>query len=64
MIMEGRPFADVAQQLLAAQDTQFLSDRGGWHQFAVDKLGMNWKVGPKGSKVFEFTALAIAATYA
>ena len=40
------------------------SDGGGWHQFAVDALGINWKVGPLSSKVFTFTAPASAGRYA
>ncbi|MEP7378092.1 MAG: cupredoxin domain-containing protein [Chloroflexota bacterium] len=48
---------------LASMDTSMHSDGGGWHQLAIDALGINWKVGPESSKVFEFTAPATAGTY-
>ncbi len=48
---------------LSSMDTSFHSDGGGWHQFAIDALGLNWKVGPESSEVFEFTAPAAAGTY-
>ena len=48
---------------LSSMDTSMHSDGGGWHQFAVDALGINWKVGPLSSEVFEFTAPATAGTY-
>jgi len=43
---------------LASLDTPFHSDGGGWHQFAVDELGIDWQVGPQSSEVFELTAPA------
>ncbi len=48
---------------LSSMDTPMHSDGGGWHQFAVDDLGIDWKVGPLSSQVFEFTAPATAGTY-
>lgn len=48
---------------LSSMDTSMHSDGGGWHQLAIDALGINWKVGPESSKVFEFTAPATAGTY-
>ena len=48
---------------LSSMDTSMHSDGGGWHQFAIDALGINWKVGPLTSKVFEFTAPPTAGTY-
>jgi len=48
---------------LSSMDTSMHSDGGGWHQFAIDALGINWKVGPLSSEVFEFTAPATAGTY-
>jgi len=48
---------------LTSMDSSMHSDGGGWHQFAIDALGINWKVGPESSKVFEFTAPAAAGTY-
>ena len=48
---------------LSSMDSSMHSDGGGWHQLAIDALGINWKVGPESSKVFEFTAPATAGTY-
>lgn len=48
---------------LSSMDTSMHSDGGGWHQFAIDALGINWKVGPLSSKVFEFTAPTAPGTY-
>ena len=48
---------------LTSMDTSVHSDGGGWHEFAIDALGIDWKVGPESSKVFEFTAPATADTY-
>lgn len=48
---------------LSSMDSSMHSDGGGWHGFAIDALGINWKVGPLSSKVFEFTAPATAGTY-
>ncbi len=48
---------------LSSMDTSMHSDGGGWHQFAIDALDINWKVGPLSSKVFEFTAPATAGKY-
>ncbi len=49
---------------LASMDTSMHSDGGGWHQLAIDALGINWKVGPQSSKVFEFQAPDQPGTYA
>lgn len=54
---------EVVKVELSSMDTSMHSDGGGWHQFAIDELGINWKVGPLSSKVFEFTAPATAGTY-
>ncbi len=48
---------------LASLDTAYHSDGGGWHQLAIDELGIDWKVGPESSEVFEFTAPATPGTY-
>lgn len=48
---------------LTSMDTAFHSDGGGWHEFAIDELGIDFKVGPLSSKVFEFTAPRTAGTY-
>jgi len=47
----------------ASTDTAAHSDGGGWHQFAIDDLGIDWKVGPMSSEVFEFTAPATPGMY-
>lgn len=47
----------------SSMDTAFHSDGGGWHQFAVEELGIDWKVGPESSEVFEFTAPATPGTF-
>jgi plastocyanin len=48
---------------LASMDTSMHSDGGGWHQFAIDDLHVNWRVGPESSQVFDFTAPATSGTY-
>ena len=48
----------------SSMDTPYHSDGGGWHQLAIDELGIDWKVGPESSEVFEFVAPAEAGTYA
>ena len=48
---------------LISMDSSMHSDGGGWHQFAIDELGIDWKVGPESGKVFEFTAPAKVGTY-
>jgi plastocyanin len=45
-------------------DTAFHGDGGGWHELAIDKLGLDWKVGPQSSEVFEFAAPTEPGTYA
>lgn len=47
----------------SSMDTPYHSDGGGWHQFAIDALGIDWKVGPQSSEVFEFTAPATPGAY-
>ena len=48
---------------LASMDTAAHADGGGWHQFAIDELGVDWKVGPLSSQVFELAAPATPGTY-
>lgn len=48
---------------LSSMDTSMHSDGGGWHQLAIDALGVDWKVGPESSEVFEFSAPSTAGTY-
>ena len=47
---------------LSSVDSSMHSDGGGWHEFAIDALGIDWKVGPLSTTVFEFTP-ATAGTY-
>lgn len=49
---------------LISMDNSLHSDGGGWHQLAIDALGIDWKVGPLSSRVFEFTAPTSPGTYA
>jgi heme/copper-type cytochrome/quinol oxidase subunit 2 len=44
-------------------DTSMHSDGGGWHELAIDALGIDWKVGPESSQVFSFTAPSTPGTY-
>ena len=53
----------VVKVELSSMDSSMHSDGGGWHQLAIDDLGINWKVAPLSSEVFEFTAPATAGTY-
>ena len=48
---------------LSSMDTSMHSDGGGWHQFAIDELGVDWKVGPLSSEVFDLAAPATPGTY-
>lgn len=48
---------------LTSMDNSMHSDGGGWHEFAIDALSIDWKVGPSSTRVFEFTAPATAGTY-
>ena len=48
---------------LASMDNSMHSDGGGWHQFAIDDLGIDWKVGPLSSEVFAFTAPETPGSY-
>jgi plastocyanin len=48
---------------LTSVDTPFHSDGGGWHQFAIDELGIDWQVGPQSSEVFELTVPATPGIY-
>lgn len=40
---------------LINRDTRFHTDGGGWHQFALDELGVNAKVGPESTQLVTFT---------
>lgn len=47
---------------LVNRDTQFHTDGGGWHQFAIDELGVNAKVGPESTQLVTLTPTR-AGTY-
>ena len=47
----------------SSTDTSMHSDGGGWHELAIDALGIDWKVGPESSKVFQLTAPTTPGTY-
>ena len=53
---------DVKLQL-ASMDTSMHSDGGGWHEFAIDALKVDFKVGPESSQVFSFKAPSTPGTY-
>jgi cytochrome c oxidase subunit 2 len=48
---------------LASMDTSMHSDGGGWHEFAIDAIKADFKVGPESSQVFTFTAPSAPGTY-
>ncbi len=48
--------------LLVNRDTRFHTDGGGWHQFAIDELGVNAKVGPESTQLVTLTPTK-AGTY-
>jgi len=48
--------------LLVNRDTRFHTDGGGWHQFALDELGVNAKVGPESTQLVTLTPTR-AGTY-
>ncbi|SRR5574341_251891 len=48
--------------LLVNRDTRFHTDGGGWHQFAIEELGVNAKVGPESNQLVTLTP-ARAGTY-
>ena len=39
----------------SSTDTAFHSDGGGWHQFASEELGLDFKVGPLSEQLVSFT---------
>lgn len=47
---------------LVNRDSQFHTDGGGWHQFAIEELGVNAKVGPESTQLVTFTPTR-AGTY-
>lgn len=58
------PAGEVVRIEFASLDTPYHSDGGGWHQFAIDELGIDWQVGPKSSQVFSLATPAEPGTYA
>lgn len=57
------PAGETVRIEFASLDTPYHSDGGGWHQFAIDELGIDWQVGPKSSRVFTFAAPETPGTY-
>jgi heme/copper-type cytochrome/quinol oxidase subunit 2 len=47
---------------LVNRDSSFHTDGGGWHQFAIDELGVNAKVGPESTQLVTLTPTR-AGTY-
>ncbi len=47
---------------LINRDSSMHTDGGGWHQFAIDELGVNAKVGPESTQLVTFTPTR-AGTY-
>ena len=47
---------------LINRDTRFHTDGGGWHQFAIDELGVNAKVRPESTELVTLTPTR-AGTY-
>lgn len=47
---------------LINRDSSFHTDGGGWHQFAIDELGVNAKVGPESTELVTLTPTR-AGTY-
>ena len=54
---------DVVRLELTSMDNPLHADGGGWHEFAIDALGIDLKVGPLDSGTLEFTAPSEARTY-
>ena len=44
-------------------DNQFHTDGGGWHNFVVPELGVEFRVPPQGTDTFTFTADAAPGEY-
>ncbi len=47
---------------LINRDTRFHTDGGGWHQFAIDELDVNSKIGPESTELVTLTPTR-AGTY-
>ncbi len=62
-VMQAKAGSTVRVEF-ASTDTPFHSDGGGWHELAIEKLGIDWKVAPQSSQVFEFTVPSEPGTYA
>ena len=48
---------------LTSMDNPLHLDGGGWHEFAIDALGIDLKVGPENTRTLAFTAPSEAGTY-
>lgn len=53
-VLTVRAGAPVELQLIN-RDNSLHSDGGGWHQFAIDELGLDWKVAPLSEERVSFT---------
>ena len=52
--LEGRAGEPLTLRLVN-RDNRFHTDGGGWHQFAIDELGVNVQVPPLATQEFTFT---------
>lgn len=50
----GRPFTVT----LVNPDSQFHTDGGGWHQFAIDALGIDARIAPRSQQIVNLGPLA------
>lgn len=57
------PAGETVRVEFTSLDTPFHADGGGWHQLAIDALGIDWQVGPESSEVFELVAPDEPGTY-
>lgn len=53
-VLTARAGAPIELQLIN-RDNSLHSDGGGWHQFAIDELGLDWKVAPLSEERVSFT---------
>ncbi|MFV2034584.1 MAG: cupredoxin domain-containing protein [Halocynthiibacter sp.] len=53
-VVTGSVGQEIRVQLIN-KDNSLHSDGGGWHQFAVDELGLDYKVAPLSESLISFT---------
>lgn len=53
-VLTARVGEPIRLQLIN-RDNALHSDGGGWHQFAIDELGLDWKVAPLSEALASFT---------